>query len=87
MLSLVIPVYRSEESIPDLLAAIEELSRRLAGAFEEVFVVDGSQDRSLELLRETLPGGRDVFAVMAADLQESPEPVLSFRNGILSEYL
>jgi polyisoprenyl-phosphate glycosyltransferase len=111
MLSLVIPVYRNEESIPDLLAALEELSRGLDGAFEVVFVVDGSPDRSLELLRETLPGagfrsqvlslsrnfgsfaairaglaagGGDVFAVMAADLQEPPELVLSFREALES---
>jgi len=54
MLSLVVPVYRNEESIADLVAALEQLSRG-GGAFEVVFVVDGSPDRSLELLRDMLP--------------------------------
>jgi glycosyltransferase involved in cell wall biosynthesis len=109
MLSLVVPVYRNEESIPDLLGAIEDLDRRLNGELEVVFVVDGSPDRSLELLTERLPlapfksqllvlsrnfgsfsairsglaaGRGDVFAVMAADLQEPPELVVSFQEAL-----
>lgn len=56
MLSLVIPVYRNEGSLPDLLEAVESLSARLEGAFEAVFVVDGSPDRCHPILRERLPG-------------------------------
>ena len=41
MLSLVIPVYRNEESLPDLLDAVQDLSDQLGGAMEVVFVVDG----------------------------------------------
>ena len=108
-LSLVIPVYRNEGSIPDLVRALQELNSALDGAFEAVFVVDGSPDRSLDRLREILPdagfrskvlslsrnfgsfaairaglaaGGGDLFAVMAADLQEPPELVLSFRDAL-----
>lgn len=55
MLSLVIPVYRNEGSLPDLLAAVEDLSRKLDGALETVFVVDGSPDRCYEILRAELP--------------------------------
>jgi glycosyltransferase involved in cell wall biosynthesis len=111
MLSLVIPVYRNEESIPDLIAALEELNRSLSGAFEAVFVVDGSPDRSLDLLQKLLPdvgfrsqllslsrnfgsfaairaglaaGGGDLFAVMAADLQEPPDLILSFKEALES---
>jgi glycosyltransferase involved in cell wall biosynthesis len=110
MLSLVVPVYRNEGSIADLVAAIERLSRA-GGRFEAVFVVDGSPDRSLELLREQLPragfqsqvlalsrnfgsfaairaglaaGAGDVFAVMAADLQEPLELVTAFREALES---
>lgn len=54
-LSLVIPVYKNESSLPDLLAAVAEINRQLRGNFEVVFVVDGSPDRSLELLAEQLP--------------------------------
>lgn len=55
MLTLVIPVYRNEGSIPDLLDAVEGLNNNFNGEFETVFVVDGSPDRSYELLRAALP--------------------------------
>lgn len=46
MFSLIVPVYRNEENIEALLAACKDLSARLEGAFEAVFVVDGSPDGS-----------------------------------------
>lgn len=109
MFSLVIPVYRNEGSIPDLVAALSDLNRQMGGDLEAVLVVDGSPDRSLALLREELPkaGFRsqllalsrnfgsfaairaglaaargDLFAVMAADLQEPPELILEFRQQL-----
>lgn len=54
-LSLVIPVYRNEASIPDLLEVLEQLDREMGGELEAVLVVDGSPDRSLELLAQALP--------------------------------
>ncbi len=58
MLTLVIPVYKNEGSIPDLLIAIEGLNTKLAGNFEAIFVIDGSPDRCYEILRERLPKQR-----------------------------
>lgn len=55
MISVVIPVYLNAGSLPDLLAALEELHRKLEGGLEAVFVVDGSPDDSLRLLAERLP--------------------------------
>jgi glycosyltransferase involved in cell wall biosynthesis len=55
LLTLVIPVYRNEASLPDLLTAVEQLSQQLAGRMETVFVVDGSPDRCYEILRDELP--------------------------------
>lgn len=55
MFSLIVPVYRNEGSIPFLVEALEELNRSMAGDLEAVLVVDGSPDRSLELLIESLP--------------------------------
>jgi glycosyltransferase involved in cell wall biosynthesis len=55
MLSLVVPVYRNEASIPELLGALADLDRALAGELEAVLVVDGSPDGSLERLAEALP--------------------------------
>jgi glycosyltransferase involved in cell wall biosynthesis len=54
-LSLVIPVYRNEESLPELLAALEALAASLAHRLEVVFVVDGSPDGSWAYLRAELP--------------------------------
>jgi len=55
LLSLVIPVYRNEGSIPDLLKAVTRLNEKLSNDLEVVFVVDGSPDRCYELLRDALP--------------------------------
>ena len=53
--SLVVPVYRNEETIPDLLDVLSGIDRELGGALEVVFVIDGSPDRSLALLVDALP--------------------------------
>ena len=110
--SLVVPIFKNEASIPDLLRALEDLNEKLDRDLEVVFVVDGSPDRSAELLHEGLPGcsfaarlvllsrnfgafaavraglaearGRS-FAVMAADLQEPPELILSFFRALDTE--
>jgi glycosyltransferase involved in cell wall biosynthesis len=55
MNSLIIPVYRNEANLDRLLAELVKLGGRLAGEFEVVFVVDGSPDRCLQILREKLP--------------------------------
>lgn len=55
MFSLIIPVYLNEGSIPSLLETLEDLNRDMGGDLEAVFVVDGSPDRSLELLANALP--------------------------------
>ena len=55
MLSLIIPVYLNEESIPQLLDAVDGVSEGTEDGLEAVFVVDGSPDRSYELLRDALP--------------------------------
>ena len=65
--SLVVPVYKNEPNIPALLAALEEMSLRLRGELEVVFVVDGSPDRSYVLLRERLQvcGFRSVLIALS----------------------
>ena len=54
MLSLIVPVFRSEAFIPELIAVATELNREL-GNLEVVFVDDGSPDRSRERLMALLP--------------------------------
>jgi polyisoprenyl-phosphate glycosyltransferase len=55
MLSLVIPVYNNEESLPRLLTELETLAARLPDALEVIFVIDGSPDSSLRVLESRLP--------------------------------
>jgi glycosyltransferase involved in cell wall biosynthesis len=57
--SIVVPVYKNEGSIEHLLNRISEISGAVTGTVEAVFVVDGSPDKSLEVLRSSLP--RDGF--------------------------
>jgi glycosyltransferase involved in cell wall biosynthesis len=53
--SVVVPVYGNEGSLPALLQRLELLSESLGGPMEAVFVVDGSPDGSLLVLRRLLP--------------------------------
>lgn len=50
LLTLVIPVYRNEANIESLLSALEQLNLNVRSPLEIVFVIDGSPDRSGELL-------------------------------------
>ena len=54
MYSVVIPVFRNEASLPELLARLENISTELDGPLETVFVVDGSPDESHAFLRQAL---------------------------------
>jgi glycosyltransferase involved in cell wall biosynthesis len=54
--SIVIPVYGNEETVPALMARLEAFAAHLAPSrMEAVFVIDGSPDRSGERIRELLP--------------------------------
>ena len=55
MLSLVIPVYKNEANLPRLFSELEALAARVPDPMEVVFVVDGSPDASLQILRDRLP--------------------------------
>ncbi len=53
--SIIIPVYGNEMNIIDLLDALEGLMGNISGTCEVIFVVDGSKDRSWEILNKELP--------------------------------
>ena len=55
MKSIIIPVYKNEDNIPHLLEALVQVKKSLKENIEVIFVVDGSPDRSYELLNELLP--------------------------------
>jgi glycosyltransferase involved in cell wall biosynthesis len=52
--SIIVPVYRNRDSIPELVGRLHALDGRRSGRLEAVFVVDGSPDDSLQVIRETL---------------------------------
>lgn len=107
--SIVVPVYKNAETIPNLVNVLNDINNKLNGKLEAVFVVDGSPDDSLSLLHEALnetsintqllvhsrnfgsfaairtglnAAKGQKFAVMAADLQEPPELVLSIFDAL-----
>ena len=49
-LSLIIPVYNEEESLPLLFAAIQQVMNSIGKSWEAIFVDDGSRDKSLAVL-------------------------------------
>ncbi|ARP84094.1 glycosyltransferase [Bordetella genomosp. 8] len=59
MYSVIIPVYRNAEFIPDLISEFSRISAIVAERFglvtEFIFVVDHSPDNSYDLLRDALP--------------------------------
>ena len=69
MLSLIVPVYRNEEGLDDLLAAVAQLAANELHGFECVFVVDGSPDRCYEKLRARL---RESFLQTADWMRNTP---------------
>jgi glycosyltransferase involved in cell wall biosynthesis len=52
--SVVVPVYGNEETLGAVIERLDTLASTLDGPLEAVFVVDGSPDGSLELLRKLL---------------------------------
>lgn len=54
--SVVLPVYGNESTLADLIERLGGVAEQLDGPMEAVFVVDGSPDGSLALLRRLLPG-------------------------------
>lgn len=48
--SIIVPVYQNEDSIPKLLINLSTLSEKLNHDLEVIFVIDGSMDKSQDLL-------------------------------------
>lgn len=51
-ISVVVPLFNEEESIPELYAWIERVMKANGFSFEVIFVNDGSTDRSWEIIEE-----------------------------------
>tara|TARA_Y100000768_G_scaffold296196_1_gene230020 strand:+ start:11915 stop:12841 length:927 start_codon:yes stop_codon:yes gene_type:complete len=115
LISIVIPVYNNEDSLPILFDDLKKLEENLGNKnynLELVFVDDGSHDNSLEVLLslksmfsnikiieltknfgaknasraglENISG--DYFSILAADLQDPPELILTMLKEISDEF-
>jgi undecaprenyl-phosphate 4-deoxy-4-formamido-L-arabinose transferase len=62
--SIVIPVYNEEASLPALLERTLAAMRTAGRSFEVVLVDDGSRDRSAEMLRDAAAAEPEVVAVL-----------------------
>jgi glycosyltransferase involved in cell wall biosynthesis len=79
--SVVVPVYRNEATLPALVEQLELLAGELDTPLEVVFVVDGSPDGSLILLRRLLSEPRQFSAQLIA-LSRNFGPNSALRTGL-----
>jgi polyisoprenyl-phosphate glycosyltransferase len=77
--SVVVPVYRNEATLLELLRQLTSVHASCTGAFEAVFVVDGSPDNSYALLRRELP--RMPFPAQLAALSRNFGSFAAIRAG------
>ncbi len=63
LISVVVPLYNEEESLPELFEAIQTASRAMGTPFEVIFVDDGSTDGSFRVLREIHKKAPNVKAI------------------------
>jgi glycosyltransferase involved in cell wall biosynthesis len=113
--SVIVPVYRNADSLPELIDSLSEIDRIIRHRFdvrlEGVFVVDSSPDESHEVLERLLPDASfssqlvlharnfgsfaairtglkfatgQYFGMIAADLQEPPELLVSFLADLVT---
>jgi polyisoprenyl-phosphate glycosyltransferase len=65
LLSIVVPVYQNESSLPSTVATLLTLRERIGEhRLELMFVDDGSTDRSLEILRDAAQRAPETIAVV-----------------------
>ena len=57
-LSIIVPCFNEEESIPLFYEAMEKIKPQLDEEFEYIFINDGSKDGTLNVLRELHKIGR-----------------------------
>lgn len=62
-ISVVIPLYNEEESLPELTAWIRRVMEANNFSYEIIFVDDGSTDRSWDVIRDLKEGHTDIKAI------------------------
>lgn len=62
-ITIVIPVYNEEESLPELYRELTETLERVSSNCEIIFIDDGSQDRSAAILKELAENDERIKAI------------------------
>src|SRR6478752_1616039 len=78
--SVVVPIYRNEATLPELLRQLSELYERSSHPFEMVFVVDGSPDNSYAVLKLHL--GQMPFSSQLISLSRNFGSFAAIRAGM-----
>lgn len=81
-ISVVIPLYNEEESLPELTAWIERVMNENGFSYEIIFVNDGSSDASMDVIRNLSGANPHVRAVsFARNYGKSPALDTGFRRA------
>ena len=81
-ISVVIPLYNEEESLPELAAWIERVMNANGFSYEILFIDDGSTDRSLDVIHSLAKKNENIHAVsFSRNYGKSPALNTGFRRG------
>ena len=81
-ISVVIPLYNEEESLPELTAWIERVMNENGFSYEILFIDDGSTDRSLEVIQRLGKDNGNIHAVsFSRNYGKSPALNVGFRRA------
>ncbi|MBD5358222.1 MAG: glycosyltransferase family 2 protein [Bacteroides sp.] len=81
-ISVVIPLYNEEESLPELTAWIERVMKENGFSYEILFIDDGSTDRSLEVIHRLSRDSHHIHAVsFSRNYGKSPALNVGFRRA------
>lgn len=81
-ISVVIPLYNEEESLPELAQWIERVMNANSFSYEIIFVNDGSTDRSMRVIHELAKGNPSIHAIsFSRNYGKSPALNVGFRRA------
>ncbi len=81
-ISIVIPLYNEEESLPELASWIERVMAENGFTYEILFIDDGSTDRSYEVIKKLAAGNENIHAVsFSRNYGKSPALNTGFRSA------
>ena len=96
-ISVVIPLYNEEESLPELYAWIERVMQANHFSFEVIFINDGSTDKSWQVIENLSQSSEHVKgikfrrnygkspALYCADLQDSPDEIPELYRMVMTD--